>query len=67
VESLSDYQRYFQPFYVRQDVSVAPIHKFARDEATRQTSAGLVDDVLARPDLYLPRSGNFLASHTKIS
>jgi hypothetical protein len=33
VESISDYQRYFQPFHVRQGIIVAPLHQFTRNQS----------------------------------
>lgn len=56
MESISDYQRYFQPFHIRQDVTVAPIHQFTRDESAIQTSTAIVDKVLSHPEDDLPTS-----------
>ena len=57
VESISDYQRYFQPFHVRQDVIVAPLHHFVRGQSEIQTSTAVIDSVLAHPDPNLPPDG----------
>jgi chromatin assembly factor 1 subunit A len=57
VTSIPDYQRYFQPFHVRQDVIIAPINQFIRDPTALEVSATLIDSVLSQPDLNLPLTG----------
>ena len=57
VTSISDYQRYFQPFHIRQDVIVAPYNQFIRDKSTLELSVTLIDSILSHPDPNLPPSG----------
>jgi hypothetical protein len=60
VESISDYQRYFQPFHIRQDITMAPLHRFIRDQEAIQRSTSLIDSVLSNPDQQLPEISAFL-------
>jgi chromatin assembly factor 1 subunit A len=57
---MSDYQRYFQPFHIRQDVTVAPLHQFIRDQEAIQISTSLIDSVLSHPDSNLPETSSSL-------
>ena len=54
VATTSDYQRYFQPFHVRQDVIVAPINRFIQDPIALEVAAALIENALSNPDPYLP-------------
>lgn len=57
VTSIPDYQRYFQPFHVRQGVVVAPSNQFIRDPTALGVAAASIDRVLSHPDSNLPLNG----------
>jgi hypothetical protein len=66
VESISDYQRYFQPFHIRQDITMAPLHQFIRNREAVQISTSLIDSVLSNPDQNLPEISASLAIYKLI-
>jgi chromatin assembly factor 1 subunit A len=59
--TMSDYEKYFQPFHVRQDVTVAPIHRFVRDKDALQESIATINKALSNPnpELEFPITSNF--------